>query len=110
MHPLLKKVYYLQETRLFTPKVIVEYDRIPYIERNGNVRITLDLDIRCSKDINAFFDKKIIYRPIMPIGYQLLEVKYDSFIPDYIYRSVYTRELLQTAFSKYYFCKKFGGI
>lgn len=110
MHPLLKKVYYLQETRLLSPKVIVEYDRIPYVERNGNVRITLDLDVRCSGDIITFFDKTILDRPVMPIGYQLLEVKYDSFIPDYIHRSIYTRELSQTTFSKYYYCKKFGGI
>ena len=36
---LLKKLTYLMMTRGYKPVVIVEYDRIPYVHRMGNVRI-----------------------------------------------------------------------
>ena len=43
----------------------------------------------------------------MPLGQQLLEVKYDEFLPDHIYRSLSLNNLNQTAFSKYYLCRKY---
>ncbi|MBQ0110761.1 MAG: polyphosphate polymerase domain-containing protein [Oscillospiraceae bacterium] len=109
MHPLLKKLYILQETKGMRPKVIVEYERIPYIHDDGNVRVTLDLDVRASSNIKSFINPQTDCRPIMPCGKQLLEVKYDNFLPDWIYRTVQMKGLRQTAFSKYYLCRKFGG-
>ena len=44
--PVLQKLCLLMRTRLLRPKVIVEYDRVPYIYPQGNVRITLDENIR----------------------------------------------------------------
>jgi hypothetical protein len=110
MHPLLKKLYILQETRGMTPKVIVEYDRIPFVCQDGNVRITLDLDVRASADIRSFFNPETKGRPVMPLGRNLMEVKYDNFLPDYIYRTIQMHGLRQTTFSKYYLCRKFGGV
>lgn len=110
MDPLMKKLYILSETRLMRPKIIVIYDRIPFVHPDGNVRITLDLNITASSDISSFFDKNLLGRPIMPTGKHLLEVKYDEFIPDYIFRSVQTNSLNRISFSKYYLCRKFGGL
>ena len=110
LHPLLKKLYVLQETTLMQPKVIVEYDRIPFVYEEGNVRATLDLNIRASTDIETFFDKQTNCRLIMPKGINLLEVKFDEFIPDYIYQTIQLDNLRQTTFSKYYLCRKFGGL
>lgn len=110
MNPLLKKLYILQETKNMRPKVIVEYDRIPFICKDGNVRATLDMNIRSSTAIEKFFDPSTMARPIMPIGYNLLEVKFDNFLPDYIKRTVQMNGLRQTTFSKYYLCRRFGGI
>lgn len=84
MPPLLKKLYIYQETRNLRPKVIVEYDRIPFVHKDGNVRVTLDIDICSSNRIDQFLDKEILRRPIMPKGKHLLEVKYDEFLPDFI--------------------------
>lgn len=109
MHPLLKKLYLLQETRGMKPVTIVEYERVPYVYPDGNVRVTLDLDVRTSSDIGSFLDKETRCRPIMPKGKQLLEVKWDEFIPDFIYRAVHIEGLRQTTFSKYYLCRRFGG-
>ena len=110
MDPLLKKLYILVETRQMRPKVIVEYDRTPYIYKDGNVRITLDHNIKTSRLIERFFEEDTYARPIMPIGKNLLEVKFDEFLPDFIYRTIQTHGLRRTTFSKFYLCRKYGGI
>lgn len=110
LNPLLKKLYILQSTKHLKPKIIVEYDRIPFVYKDGNVRITLDLNLRSSNQIDCFFGKHINSRPVMPLGENLLEVKYDEFLPRHIYDLLNVTSLQQTSFSKYYLCRKFGGI
>ena len=104
--PLLRKL--LLEMRLhgMRPVVIVEYERTPYIYKNGNVRITFDTQISSSSDLTAFFSERIPKHPIMPPGQHLLEVKFDEYLPDFIYRSLNLNQLQQTAYSKYYLCRK----
>lgn len=105
--PLLQKLTMLMLTRRMRPVVIVEYDRIPYVYKNGNVRITLDTNIRSSSEVELFLEEQIPARPVLPVGQQLLEVKYDEYLPDFIYRSLQLHSLRQTAFSKYYICRKY---
>lgn len=104
----LRKLCLLMETRLMRPKVIVEYDRVPYIYPQGNVRITLDENIRASGRADLFLEDQIPLRPIMPLGQHILEVKYDEYLPDFIYRAVQLPNLRPTAFSKYYLCRKYN--
>ena len=108
----LNKFLYLQKTQGMNPAVIVEYDRIPYICSAGNVRITLDRNIRSSRSFSNFFDPVIPSRPLMPASQHLLEVKYDELLPDYIKDLLQLDSLQQTTFSKYYLCRKysFGGL
>lgn len=106
-HPVLKKLTLEMLLHRLRPVVIVQYDRIPFVYKNGNVRITLDSNIRSSNAIDRFWDACIPCRPIMPMGCQLLEVKYDEYLPDFIYRSLQLESLQQTAFSKYYLCRKY---
>ena len=87
------------------PSIIVEYDRKPYIYKEGNVRVTFDTNISSSNYINNFFDKRIVRRPIMPKGMHILEVKYDDFLPDIIYQTLNISKLQQISFSKYYLCR-----
>lgn len=105
--PLLQKLTTQMLTRGLRPVVIVEYDRVPYVYKNGNVRITLDTNIASSKAVTSFLDPVIPKRPVMPLGQQLLEVKYDEYLPDFIYRNLQLNSLRQTAFSKYYICRKY---
>lgn len=107
--PLLKKFYIWLQTRYGQPKIIVNYDRIPFVYPDGNVRITLDTNIMASVCFDQFFCEYLPGRPIMPLGHHLLEVKYDEFIPDHIFHTTQTNNLSQTTFSKYYLCRKFGG-
>ena len=105
--PLLRKLTLQMMTRRLRPVVIVEYRRIPYVYKNGNVRITLDTNILSSSEVETFLDPRISGRPVLPVGQQLLEVKYDEYLPDFIYRSLQLHSLRQTAFSKYYICRKY---
>lgn len=105
---LFQKLFLKYRTELYRPKVIVEYEREPYVYRNGNVRVTFDTDIRSSNCIDRFFDQKIFSRPIMPSGYHLMEVKYDEYLPDHIYFGLQLDHLQQTTFSKYYLCRKYS--
>lgn len=106
-HPLLQKLTVQMLTRRLRPVVIVEYDRVPYVYENGNVRITLDTNICSCSDVTTFLDPEIPRRPVMEVGQQLLEVKYDEYLPDFIYRNLQLQSLRQSAFSKYYICRKF---
>ena len=110
--PVLNEFLFLQKTKNLKPAVIVEYDRIPYICPAGNVRITLDRNIRSSSSFSHFFDPVIPTRPLMPAAQHILEVKYDELLPDYIHDLLQLDCLQQTTFSKYYLCRKhsFGGI
>jgi len=107
--PLLaQKLQVLKMTTGMEPKVIVEYERTPYVYKNGNVRITFDRNITSSGQVDDFFNPKIKRRPILPAGTQLLEVKYDEYLPDPIYHALILDNLQRTNFSKYYLCRKYS--
>ena len=104
---LLEKFYLIQEQRHLQPKVIVAYERTPFVYTFGNVRITFDRNIGSSTDISAFFDPYLPVRPILPLGKNILEVKYDELLPNFLYEAMSLGSLRQTTFSKYYLCRKF---
>ena len=105
---LLKKALLLKKTKLLAPKVIVQYERIPFICSNGNVRITFDMNISASKDFDRFFEDRISTLPVLEENHHLLEVKYDAFLPDHIKRAIDNVQLQYTTFSKYYLCRRGG--
>ncbi|MBR3973140.1 MAG: polyphosphate polymerase domain-containing protein [Oscillospiraceae bacterium] len=105
--PLLNRLLIGMRTHHLRPVVIVEYERMPYVYKNGNVRVTFDTQIASSSDIAGFFSERLPNRPVMPAGYHLMEVKFDEYLPDFIYRGLNLGTLRQTAFSKYYLCRKF---
>ena len=107
---LMQKLLALYQTSRMEPKVIVEYERRPYVCQTGNVRITFDRNVTSSSRLADFSNEVIHGRPIMPTGRQLLEVKYDEFLPDYIYRTLQMSGLELTAYSKYYLCRKYTNM
>ena len=106
---LLRKFWLQQEMRNLHPCVLVEYERTPYVCPEGNVRITFDRNMRGSSCWENFLTGEALMRPIMPIGRELMEVKYDQFLPDTIAHTISVRRLHRTAFSKYYLCRRFIG-
>lgn len=85
----------------YKPKVIIDYNRIPYVYKLGNVRITLDYNISVDYNIKNFWKKDNNKIPIMEKNMQVLEVKYDEFLPDYVAWLFNINNLEQTVYSKY---------
>ena len=84
------------------PKCIVEYDRLAFVEPTGNVRITFDMNLRGSKDVERFLDTDDEFAlPVIEPGMHILEVKYDEFLPKYILQLVDLNNLHRQSFSKY---------
>lgn len=99
--------------RNMMPKVIVTYERIPFVYPAGNVRITFDRKITSSYDVEAFMGQETAMRPILPNGRSVLEIKWDETLPQYIRHYLKLDDLRWTNFSKYYLCRKYstnGGI
>lgn len=104
---LAKKLLLLKMCDKMEPKVIVSYERVPYVYPNGNVRITFDRNIASSSRVDDFFRENTLVRQILPCGRQLLEVKYDEYLPDHIYHALSLADMPRIAFSKYYLCRKY---
>ena len=93
--------------RGLAPKVIVTYERIPFVYEGGNVRVTFDRRLTSSNDVGRFLTGGYAQRPVLPTGHCVLEVKWDEALPRFI-RDVLTLDgLTWTAFSKYYMCRRF---
>jgi len=90
------------------PKTIVDYIREPYIYPHGNVRITFDSDVKTGIYDTSLFDKDIAMFSTGEAGVLLLEVKYDSFLPELIRDIIQTNTRHTHAFSKYAACRMYG--
>ena len=90
----------------YEPKVIVDYERIAYIEEITNIRITFDMKISASYDIDHFLDGNYTKYYIMPSNINLLEVKFDDILPSHIRNIIESYGFIQTGFSKYYYSRK----
>lgn len=98
-HPLCLELYAKIQQQLLRPKNIVDYQREAFIYPMGNVRITMDYDIRTSLNIHNFLKAEPI--PISVVGTYILEVKYDHYLPEIIRGVVSLSSRRSTAFSKY---------
>lgn len=107
--PLLQKLLVQIRTRLLRPVVMVEYERIPFVHPIGNVRVTLDCNIRSSPDCGRLFQQTLPMRPVLPPGHHILEVKWDMLLPDTIYRALMLESLQWCSMSKFYLCRRFAA-
>ena len=90
----------------YRPKVIIDYERIAYVEEITNVRITFDMKISASYDLENFLKGDYIKYYINPQGMNVLEVKFDDILPSYIKKIVESYGFKQNSFSKYYYGRK----
>ncbi len=106
-HSLVQELYCKMLGQGLRPKTIVDYTREPYIYAPGNVRVTLDYDIRTGLSCMDFLDPDC---PTIPAGDApiLLEVKWDEFLPDIIRDIVQLPGRHASAFSKYAQCRIYG--
>ncbi|MCI8322203.1 MAG: polyphosphate polymerase domain-containing protein [Lachnospiraceae bacterium] len=92
-------------TQGLRPKVIVTYERKAYVYEPGNVRITLDRNVRASSRVEAFGEKNISYDFLREYD-KVLEVKYDELIPGFLLQLLELGNMQQSAYSKYQLCRE----
>ncbi len=105
--PLINELCYKMLTERLEPKTIVDYIREPFIYTPGNVRVTLDYDIRTGLTGTDFLTLDCVMVPAgnAPV---ILEVKWDEFLPAVIRDVVQVPGTHTSAFSKYAACRIYG--
>ncbi len=99
-NPLLRELYAQMTSTRLAPKSIVDYTREPFLYAPGNVRVTLDYNIRTTLDTDVFLDPECATMPAA-FGVCILEVKWDAFLPGIIRDAVQLSHARTGAFSKY---------
>ena len=105
--PLVRELYSKMMSQGLRPMTIVDYTREPFIYGPGNVRVTIDYDIRTGMHTTDFLNPDCV---TVPAGDPviILEVKWDEYLPEIIRRAVQLESRHGTAFSKYAVCRIYG--
>ena len=106
-NPLLKDVYAQMRTRLLRPSVIVDYEREAYLHPAQNVRITFDLKLRSGLSSVDLFNPKLATVCPHDENTEILEIKFDNYLPDYISGLMAGTRAERSAISKYILCRRF---
>ena len=104
--PLLVTLYVEMKTKGLRPKCVVEYMRVPFVYGPGNVRVTIDWNIRTGPP-GQFMDPRGLTLPVEGDP-MLLEVKWDEYLPNVIRQATALKSRGPTAFSKYAACRVYG--
>lgn len=91
---------------LLAPKTVVVYDREAFLYAPGNVRITLDRNLRSGLRSLDFLAPERLRTPVSD-GLTVLEVKYDAFLPEIVRMAVQVPCRQAAACSKYAICRRY---
>lgn len=105
-YPVVKELYSKMKIQGLAPKTIVDYTREPFIFPAGNVRVTLDYNIRSGMYCTDFLNPDCVTVPVSESI--ILEVKWDGFLPDIIRDAIALEDRREGAFSKYEACRIYG--
>lgn len=101
---LLREFYVECITKLMKPRVIVDYDRLPFILPEGTVRVTFDSDVRAAVLSDDIFDEDLPTLSCMETGKCIMEVKFTEFMPRMVKDIIPAGAVDLTAFSKFGIC------
>lgn len=98
-HELITELWAKMQYQLLRPKSIVIYDREAYVYKPGNVRVTIDSNVRGSAALTNFLTGDMaelkLFQP------SILEIKWDEFLPQIIRDIVQLEHIKSSNFSKY---------
>ncbi len=106
-HPLLQDMYVQMRTRLLRPRVIVDYAREAYLHPAEDVRITFDLNLRSGLYSSDLFNPKLPTVCPHDRNVEILEVKFNNYLPGYVAALMSGIEAERSAVSKYILCRRF---
>ena len=104
--PLIREFYTKIMGQGLRPKTIVDYIREPFVFAAGNVRVTMDYDIRTGMNCTDFLSPDCITMPTEDVI--ILEVKWDEFLPDVIRDIIQLPSCRTGNYSKYAVCRIYG--
>ena len=105
--PLLQDVYAQMRTRLLRPKVIEDYAREAYLHPAEEVRITFDMSLRTGLHSVDLFNPNLPTVCPHDRNVEILEVKFNNYLPGYISALLYGVEAERSAVSKYILCRRY---
>ena len=94
-------------SRGLRPKVLVDYDRTPFLCDAGNTRITIDENLRTRPYIAHLFASPRAMTPVLEPNQVILEVKFDDFLPGYLADALADIPKVNMAISKFAMCMSF---
>lgn len=103
--PICQELCVRHHAQLLKPTVTVEYLREAYVAEEGHVRITFDKDVSVSVGECDIFSEFYEVRKVLDPGRMILEVKFDSFLPDAMVQLLKTSMAERCAISKYVMCR-----
>ena len=100
-------LYAEMRLRLLRARVIVDYDREAYVHPAENVRITFDKHVRTGLVSTSLFDPGLPTVRAITDGREVLEVKFDRYMPDFVSALLHGLPAERSAISKYVLCRRF---
>jgi hypothetical protein len=101
---LLQEFYFECTSNVMRPRVIVDYEREPYVYPGGDVRITFDMNLRAGISGFDLFDKDRPVSYCLDRRQTILEVKFTEFLPRFIGEALSEVNAAYTSQSKYVMC------
>lgn len=89
------------------PRVLVDYDRTPFVCADGNTRITLDENLRTRPFEADLLASPAAMIPVLAADQAILEVKFDDYLPGYLSDALSDIPKTNLAISKFALCSEF---
>lgn len=106
--PFAGQMYGIFKTKLLRPKVLVDYEREPFVFPLEDVRITFDKNVRTGMRNTDLFNPHTPTYPVWELkNCMILEVKFNAYLSSYIRMLLQLDSALHTAASKYVLCRQY---
>lgn len=96
-----QKVYSSMISMVYTPRVVVQYNREAFYHPEYGIRATLDTEISSSETEFDIFSEDISLIPVFDFTRPVLEIKYDKYIYKWFQDIVSSRSCTVSSISKY---------
>lgn len=106
-NPILNKIYIKFTSKHYRPKVIIDYTRDAYVFDFFNVRITFDKNLHSNNTDFDIFSTNLQTIPVILEGKQIMEIKYETELPEFIRRTIQLDACERMAISKYTLGRRF---
>jgi hypothetical protein len=106
-NPLIQEMFLMMRTRLLRPKVIVDYAREAYVHPVEDVRVTFDTNLRTGLSSLEMFDPDIPTVCPHDRNVEILEVKFNAYLPDFVSALLAGLSAERSAISKYVLARRF---